>query len=80
MKVIGIRNVSFDAQDGKHISGVSLFCSYPITKNGFGVGVDKIFLSDAKLGYCGYMPELGDEINVTYNRFGKVDSVSPVGV
>lgn len=79
MKVIGIRKVEFDAQDGKHISGVSLFCSYPITKNGEGVGVDKIFLSDNKLGQCGYYPELGDEINVQYNRYGKVDSVTPVG-
>lgn len=79
MKIIGKRTVSFDAQDGKHISGVSLFCSYPITKNGEGVGVEKIFLSDSKLAYCGYFPELGDEINVQYNRYGKVESVSQVG-
>lgn len=79
MKVIGIRKVEFDAQDGKHVSGVTLYCSYPITKNGEGVGVDKLFLSDAKLGYCGYVPELGDEINVQYNRYGNVDSVTPVG-
>ena len=80
MKVIGIRYVDFNAQDGKHVTGVSLFCSYPITKNGSGVGVEKFFLSDAKLGYCGYKPEIGDEINVQYNRYGKVDSVTPVGL
>ncbi len=79
MKVCGYRRVEFNAQDGKHISGVSVFCSYPITKNGDGVGFEKIFMSDNKLGQWGYYPEIGDEINVSYNRFGKVDSVTPIG-
>lgn len=80
MKVIGIRKVDFNAQDtGNRITGYSLYCAYDITKNGSGVGVDKIFLSDKKLADCGYFPEIGDEINVTYNRYGKVDSIFPVG-
>lgn len=79
MKVVGIRKVDFTAQDGNRISGVSLFCSYPITKNGEGFAVDKIFLSDKKMADCGYFPEVGDEIGVNYNRFGKVDSIVPLG-
>lgn len=79
MKVIGIREVNFTAADGNKISGYSLFCSYPITRNGQGVAVDKLFLSDKKVAACGYFPELGDEINVQYNRWGKVEAVLPVG-
>lgn len=79
MTIIGKRKVEFDAQDGKHISGYSLFCSYPITKNGEGFGVEKIFLSDNKLAQCGYFPEIGDEINVQYNRYGKVETLVPIG-
>lgn len=79
MKVVGIRKVDFTAKDGNRISGVSLFGSYPITKNGEGYSVDKIFLSDKKMADCGYFPEVGDEIIVNYNRFGKVDSIAPLG-
>lgn len=80
MKVIGIRHVDFTAADGKQVSGYTVFCSYPIARNGQGFGVEKIFLSDNKLANIGYFPELDDEINVSYNRWGKVESVSPVGM
>lgn len=80
MKVVGIRKVDFTAQDGNRICGVSMYCSYPITKNGDGFAVDKIFLSDNKMSSCGYYPEVGDEIGVNYNRFGKVESVFELGV
>ena len=80
MKVVGKRNVDFKAADGNKITGVSLYCAYPITKNGEGFAVDKIFLSSNKMEDCGYFPEVDDEINITYNRFGKVDQVFPAGV
>lgn len=80
MKVIGRRKVSFKAQDGSQIEGLSLFCAYPITKDGDGVGVEKIFLSANKLSQLDFMPELDDEINVQYNRFGKVDTITQIPV
>lgn len=79
MKVIGIREVNFTTPDGKQISGYSLFCSYPISGNGQGVAVDRVFLSDKKIAACCYLPELDDEINVHYNRWGKVETVAPLG-
>lgn len=78
MKVIGYRNVDFNSADGNRVQGVSFFCSYPITKNGSGEASEKFFLSNKKLENSGYFPNIGDEIKVTYNRFGKVDSISPV--
>lgn len=80
MKVVGIRNVDFTAQDGNKISGMSIYCSYEITKNGEGYAVEKIFLSDRKMNDCGYVPSVGDEVNITYNRFGKVDRVEPFDI
>lgn len=78
MKIVGIRNVDFTAQDGSHIVGVSLYCSYEITRNGAGYAVDKVFVSENKLRDVMYRPEVGDEIVVNYNRFGKVESISPL--
>lgn len=78
MKIVGIRNVDFTAQDGNRIVGVSLYCSYGITKNGAGCAVDKIFVSENKLREVMYLPEVGDDIVVNYNRFGKVESISPL--
>lgn len=79
MKVIGFRRVDFAGTDGKQITGYSVFCAFPIrSDSGAGMGVDKIFLSDRKLAECQYMPSLDDEVNVSYNRFGKVDSVALV--
>lgn len=80
MKVIGRRKVDFKAQDGSQIQGLSLYCTYPITKDGDGMAAEKIFLSARKLEQLDFMPEVGDEINVQYNRFGKVDTIMQIGV
>lgn len=80
MTVIGRRKVEFTAQDGNQIQGVSLYVSYPITKNGEGMAAEKIFLSAKKLENLDFLPEIGDEINVQYNRYGKVDTITPVGM
>lgn len=80
MKIVGIRNVDFTAEDGNRISGVSLYCSYEITKNGSGFAVDKIFVSDGKLRDAMYTPDVGDDVQVHYNRFGKVEAVTPLNV
>lgn len=80
MKVIGFRRVDFAGTDGKQVTGYTVFCAFPIrSDSGVGTGVDKIFLSDRKLAECQYMPALDDEINVSYNRYGKVDYIALVG-
>lgn len=53
--------------------------SYPITGDGAGQACDRIYITDAKLAKCGYTPHVGDEVNVTYNKFGKVAAILPVG-
>lgn len=76
MKVLGFRRVDFAGKDGKQITGYSVFCSELIKPEfGAGVSVEKVFLSDRRLGQMGYMPCIGDDLQVNYNRYGKLSSV-----
>lgn len=70
MEVIGYRKSEFDTSDGKHISGFNIYCSYPLEK-GHGDGCDRLFVTDEKLAQSGYIPSVGDTINVLYNKYGK---------
>lgn len=79
MEVTGIRFVSFkDKKDpSKTVSGVTLFASYPITKNGEGYGCERLFLSDwfveHRLG--GEVPKMGDQVEPSYTRNGKLSEL-----
>ncbi len=79
MKIIGIRALDFTAQDGKPIKGTQVFLSEPMEAPAQGVAAIKVFLSAAMLADMGYVPELGDEVNPVYNRWGKCQALYPVG-
>ena len=77
MKIIGIENTSFPVKNGdtgeRRIVGKNIFLSSPIPKeNGFGVKVQRIFLSESKLLEIQFTPTLGSEIELYYNRYGRV--------
>lgn len=74
MKVIGFRKSTFKGNDGSDVSGVNLYLTEPNT-NGEGLSCDRIFVLDKYLTACGYVPKLGDEIRVEYNRYGKCAGV-----
>ena len=79
MKVIGYKRSNFVSKEGNQITGIKVYCTYPLTgDDADGVGCDSFYLSDAKLARCGYTPLVGDEVNVSYNRFGKVEMIFPV--
>ena len=79
MKVIGLKPSNFDTPDGKHIEGFNLYCVYPMSGDkGIGDCAERIYLTLDKLVKCGYTPKVGDEINVTYNRFGKPETINLV--
>ena len=77
MKVIGYRDVSFQAKDGNHVEGVSLYLSYPLGKHGEGEACEKVFLSRRVLEHSSYSPVIGDSVDFTYNKYGKVVSIYP---
>lgn len=74
MKVIGFRKSTFKGNDGSDVSGVNLFLTEPMDK-GEGLSCDRVYVLDRKLAFCGYTPKLGDEVKISYNRFGKCDGV-----
>lgn len=75
MTIVGIKQSSFTGTDGTKISGLylHLLC---VDESVEGNSVERIFVSEKKLG--DYSPEIGDEIDIRYNRFGKVDRVELV--
>lgn len=79
MEVIGIKRCDFRANDGNQISGYQIFAIKPIEKNGDGYEAEKLFLSDQKVLGGSVVPAVGKEIEVTYNKYGKVDKIVEVG-
>lgn len=75
--IIGIRPSSFKSDNGEMISGMNIYYTYPLDK-GTGQGAERVFLTDAKLAACGYQPLPGDEVQLEYNRFGRVAKIYPI--
>lgn len=72
--IIGIRHSEFDAKDGNHVCGRTIFYSYSDSRTE-GTACDKVFLSDRK-----FPQELsvGEVVRLMYNRFGKVEYIMTV--
>ena len=75
MKIIGIRPSSFTGEDKSQISGRNIYLTYPLEK-GEGHGFERIFVTDAKLNQWPHQPKVGDEVNVSYSRYGRCDSMA----
>lgn len=77
--VVGFRNVNFtDEKTKKQISGYSLFLLRDPNEDEdkvTGQVCEKLFISSE---YVKYSPELGDEIILMYNKYGKVGSIQVV--
>lgn len=71
-EVIGFEGKTFTFEDGKSVSGYYLHLAEK-RAGVTGTACEKVFVSNAKLE--GYVPVLGDEIEVYYNRFGKPQRV-----
>ena len=75
--IIGIRPSSFKGNNGEEISGMNLYYTYPLEK-GTGLGAERVFMTNAKLASFGYQPIPGDNVELEYNRFGRVARIYPV--
>ena len=73
MEITGMKKVNFTPKDSDSvIEGYNLYLTYE-ARDTAGYACERIFVSEYRLGE--YVPALGDEVHVNYNRFGKVDSV-----
>lgn len=75
--LVGMKDVDFKGQDGSQVKGWNLFFTYS-DKYITGVGVDKIFVSDKKFSEVSFMPEIGKECRLLYNKYGKVADIVKV--
>lgn len=83
MTLVGVRQASFDGDDGKKVSGWNLYLLFSEDEsNGKTVGVEtqRVFLTDARLHDCDFDPvaNVGQSVQLTYNRYGKVSSLMAV--
>ena len=77
--IVGLSRTSFTGQDGTPVEGKNFFVTEPIDpKRGEGVSAERFFLSRAKLAALDFSPEVGQVVDVLYNRFGRVTSLSLV--
>lgn len=70
--IVGIRHTNFTTQDGKQISGRTVFLTFPDNHTD-GVATDKIFLSQNKFGDTQLL--VGMSVDLFYNKYGKVDYI-----
>lgn len=71
-EVIGFEAKTFTFEDGKSVNGFFLFLAEK-RPGVTGTACERVFVSTPKLN--GYLPVIGDNITVNYNRFGKPQSI-----
>lgn len=79
MRIIGVVNTKFTAQDGTVIEGKTVHTAEPISpERGIGEAGDHFFMSTTKLAALDFIPAVGQEVEVLYNRYGRVASLKLV--
>lgn len=72
--IFGVQLVDFSNQNGEVIKGTNLFVGYPYT-HVVGVKTDKFFIKQS-IDCSKIKP--GDSVDLSFNRYGKVDSLNIV--
>ena len=76
MEVVGTRSVDFKDDNGRQVSGLSLY--YLMQSDGVdGRMAGKMFVSAQRLPGLSYLPKPGDHVMVNYDRYGRPVEFSP---
>lgn len=79
MKIIGMKKSNFTTKEGTLIEGFNVYLTYELTGEGAdGLGCERVYITQAKIDKCGLKPEVGDSVELSYNRFGKVAAILPM--
>lgn len=70
-EVVGIKKVDFKTNDGGEVHGVRLHCVNHGELLDSGCAVESIFLSNTRGFHAGDFC-VGDMVDVTYNKYGKI--------
>lgn len=78
-EIVGIVDVNFTADDGKNVSGKTVFFTEPLDPDrGEGRFAGKLFFSAAKLAALDFAPAVGQAVQFLYDRAGRVKAVTIV--
>lgn len=72
--LVGRKDVDFKGSDGKQVSGVTLFLTYEDLEVE-GVATEKVFVSSDRFMKLSFMPEVGGDCDLRYNKYGKVGDI-----
>ena len=75
MVIVGLKRVDFKDKDGSQIQGVKVYVNLP-EDNVEGMATDSFFLSDNKFADIHDALCVGSLIDVHYNKYGKISSVT----
>lgn len=75
-KLIGFKDVDFTTQDGNRITGVKLYFTYV---DGYVDGEAAEIVGYYKPDAASLELEIGGYYSITYNKWGKVQSITKVG-
>lgn len=79
MKLIGIQRVDYINKNGYNVVGYKLHTSTPAKSNNcIGELTEAVFVADPVFATCDHLA-VGDEISITYNKYGRVSAVSIIG-
>lgn len=78
MTIIGYERADFSTKDGTKVTGVHVYVGRPAAPTlGEGSVVERVYVSDRKIEACGLdlSKAIGKEVQIYYNRYGKVASI-----
>lgn len=72
MKIVGLRDVSFEdkKRPGQMVEGTSFYFTRE-DDNVDGLMAGKLFIGSNRLTQLSYCPDVGDDVIIYYDRYGK---------
>lgn len=76
-QIVGIIKTSFKPRDSETpIEGITVHTTDPIPPGkGKGVSTERFFLSDRKMETLPFTPEVGQQVEILYTKWGKVGTL-----
>lgn len=72
--VVGRAKVNFTSADGNQIRGENFYINTPLNDASEGSEAYKIFVRHERLVSLGYIPNVGDEVVINFDRRGRLTS------
>lgn len=73
-----VKNLDFYNDKNEHIVGRNIFLGQPTSEKGWhGMSCEKFHVPATSPAYNRYIPESGETVTVEFNRYGKIQSISP---